>query len=447
MKLSKSNREVLLCGIIVLLSVYRFSYFGFKYIPYLDDYVQYSFYPSLPDVWENVYAGGAGVLFSRPLAGILDLFLWSKMYSVAGLAVAILSLMHGFSAIFFYKGIRLCGIEVGLLFLAFYTFMPINCEGTYWLSAASRIVPSMLLVSLTLFFGAKRRTLPFAICTFLSMWFYEQTAVLSFAVATVVCIIKREYLKIGIPLISFAALVAFYLSVGELGDNAHRMGISNMGEILKNLKNTILGSGESFTTVQTKIMLRGFVRGFRLVAKDFSILWIGVLCVLIMCACVASEEDRARLTRNRWILGAAFLMLPLLPFLVSNGSFFNLRNAVPCALGAALLFEGAVSFLLGRFSRLVAGVLIFVFIVSNVSEVADYTFVAKRDYETAVKISEQVTASTNIISVKLSSPVYYPQNAPYGDHIMSMTGSDWGVTGIVRTLSKNPKLEVIQRQK
>ena len=445
MKLSKSNREVLLCGIIVLLSVYRFSYFGFRYIPYLDDYVQYSFYPSLSDAWKNVYAGGTGVLFSRPLAGLLDLFLWSKMYSAAGLAVAILALMHGTSAIFFYKGIRHCGIEAGLLFLAFYTFMPINCEGTYWLSAASRIVPSMLLVSLSLFFGAKGRTLPFAVFTFLSMWFYEQTAVLSFGVATAVCIIKREYLKIGVPLISFAALVVFYLSVGGLGDNAHRMGISDIGEVLKNFKNTILGFVEAFTKVQSKIMFKGFARGFKLIAKDFSLIWIGVLCVLIMCACTTSEENRERLTRNRWVLGVVFLFLPLLPFLVSNGSFFNLRNAVPCALGAALLFEGAVSFLSGRLSRLIAGVLMFVFIVSNVSEVSDYTFVAKRDYETAVKISEQVSASTNVISVKLSSPVYYPQNAPYGDHIMSMTGSDWGVTGIVRTLSKNPKLQVIQR--
>ncbi len=445
MKLSKSNREVLLCGIIVLLSVYRFSYFGFRYIPYLDDYVQYSFYPSLPYAWKNVYAGGTGVLFSRPLAGLFDLFLWSKMYSTAGLAVAILGLMHGVSAIFFYKGIRLCGIQVGILFLVFYTFMPINCEGTYWLSAASRIVPSMLLVSGTLFWGAKRRTLPFAICAFLSMWFYEQTAVLSLAVATTVCIIKREYLKIGIPLISFAALIVFYLSVGELGDNAHRMGVSNLGEVIKNLKNTVFGFGEAFTTVQIKIIFKGFARGFKLIAKDFSLLWIGVLCVIIMCACKVAEDKPPKLSQRRWILGAAFLMMPLLPFLVSNDSFFNLRNAAPCALGAALLFEGAVSFLSGRLSRLIAGVLMFVFIVSNVSEVSDYTFVAKRDYETAVKISNQVTALTSVISVKLSSPVYYPQNAPYGDHIMSMTGSDWGVTGIVRTLSKNPKLEVIQR--
>ena len=59
-----------------------------------------------------------------------------------------------------------------------------------------------------------------------------------------------------------------------------------------------------------------------------------------------------------------------------------------------------------------------------------------------IKISEEVTPDMKSISVNISSPIYYPQNAPYQDHIMSMTGSDWGVTGIVRTISKNPKILV-----
>ena len=48
----------------------------------------------------------------------------------------------------------------------------------------------------------------------------------------------------------------------------------------------------------------------------------------------------------------------------------------------------------------------------------------------------------NEITIKISSPIYLPQNAVYHDHIKSMVGSDWGVTGIVRTISGNRNLKI-----
>ena len=80
MEAIKAKDEKYLYVLIVILSVYRFSYYGFIYTPYLDDYVQYSYYPSLPEHWQRVYVGGTGVLFSRPLAGILDLVLCGSFY-------------------------------------------------------------------------------------------------------------------------------------------------------------------------------------------------------------------------------------------------------------------------------------------------------------------------------------------------------------------------------
>ena len=73
MEISKKEYEYLLFAVMVALTLFRFSYLGLKYTPYLDDYIQYSYYPQLQNKWQRVYWGGAGVLFTRPLAGLFDM--------------------------------------------------------------------------------------------------------------------------------------------------------------------------------------------------------------------------------------------------------------------------------------------------------------------------------------------------------------------------------------
>ncbi len=443
MSLSKQNYERFLYGIIILLSVYRFSYFGFNYIPYLDDYVQYSFYPDLEDCWERVYTGGTGVLFTRPLAGILDFFLWSRFRDCLGVAVIILSVLHGISAIIFRKVLELCHIQTGLMFWVVYVFLPLNCEGTYWVSAATRIIPPMFLSAIAMLFAAQNRYGLFTLATFLSVWFYEQTAALSLVTAALVCVMKKDYKKIIIPLLAGLMLVVFYLSVGKMGDNSHRIRITDLAGLMKNLKNTSYSFFEIISDIQFKIIFKGFFRGITQVASDFALLWVLTLAMLAICACVLSgKRGNQSSCRCKLAVGVLLVITPLLPFVVLEGSFLNLRNIVPSSLGLALIVDFFASFLSEKWSNIISGVLIFVFVMAGVSEVGDYNFTAMRDYETAVKISEEVTPDTKSIRVNISSPVYYPQNAPYRDHIMSMTGSDWGVTGIVRTISKNTKILV-----
>lgn len=444
MNLSKSKREFLLFALLSTLAVYRFSYLGFHYTPYLDDYIQYYFYPSLKNHWQMIYAGGVGVLFTRPLAGLFDLFLWSCFQENPGIAVAIISFLHGISSVLFYKSANRCGVKVGLLFMVFYIFMPVNIEGTYWLSAASRIVFSMFLISLSLYFLTVKKTVLFVIFNFLSVWFYEQTAFLALCLAIAACIISNKPKKMIFPILSFAALLAFYMKFGGAGDNAHRMELATFPQLWENFLNTITAFFKVLGPVQLKITTIGFTRGFRQLAADFSLLWLGVLVVLIMGVLHFSQsiDIPQRLNRKNIVLGVALTAIPLLPFAVVRGSFFNLRNIAPCILGISLISDSLLSVLAKRFSHILAAVLIFVFSISATSEVCDYQYTAGRDFDLAKRIAREVKADTVSVSVRINSPKYYPQNAPHGDHIMSMTGSDWGLTGIVRTISGNNKVVV-----
>lgn len=445
---SGSNRETIMMFLVVLLAAFRFSYFGFKYIPYLDDYIQYSFYPSYPNPWQNILTGGAGVLFTRPLAGLMDFFVWSRFYDNLGVVVFIISVLYGFSGVFFYKVFKKCGIMVGPVFFAVFLFLPANSEGTYWISASTRIVVSMFLISAALFAAANGRTAIFLLLNFLSMWFYEQTAILAFFAAVLVGLQKKSPQILVAAVTSLIVVAVFYTRFGGMGDNAHRLGLPGINDIPKNVLQTTRAFLSVLGKVSFKISTKGFARGFSIIARDFSILWIAALalqCIGFLNLSQGSVSSTGK-TKKHLFIGAVLSLAPLIPFFITQGVGFNLRNIVPCLLGLGLLADSLAQFLFKRYTALVAAALIFCFSVSAVSEVRDYNFTANRDREIATKIAQQVLPDTKSVGVRMTTPKYYEQNAPYKDHIMSMTGSDWGITGVVRTVSKNRKVVVEIKQ-
>ncbi len=441
MELSKKQYENLLFMVVVVLAVFRFSYLGLKYIPYLDDYVQYSYYPNLQDNWQRVYWGGAGVLFTRPLAGIFDFFVWSRFWENPGLAVGIISIMHGISAVFFYKAFNMCGLNVGVLFLVLYVLMPVNVEATYWLSASSRIVVSMFFISLAMYFGARNKILFFSVFGFLSVWFYEQTAVLGFTLSIWICVRQKKWHMVLIPAIWAVAVGIFYLKFAMQGDNAHR--IASAG-VLHSLKGTLSKFAYVVGPVQFKLLTKGFLRGFNQIAANFSLLWLGLLTVLAMLVFSLSQKIKIdkKLSKLDVLWSAMFIIIPLVPFFLIGGNGFNLRNIAPCILGLAVFSDRAASKLFQKYTCVFAAILVFWFTIPMVSEVLDYHYTALCDFNIATKVANQVTYDTKRVKAKIKSPSYHPQNAPFGDHIMSMTGSDWGLTGIVRTISGNERVVV-----
>ncbi len=447
MEISRRQSEGLFFALTVALAVFRFSYFGLSYTPYLDDYIQYSYYPQLQSYWQRVYVGGAGVLCTRPLAGLFDLIIWSRFWNNLGLAVGIISIMHGLSAVLMYKALNLCGLMVDVLFVVLYIFMPINCEATYWLSASSRIVVSMFFVSLSAYFGAKKSLIWFFLFNFVSMWFYEQTAVLGFVLSVWVCIAQKKRGWIVIPIISALALIIFYLRFGVLGDNAHRLVMTDLKGLWGTVTQTLYNFLKIMTAIQLKVLTKGFARGFARLAGDLSLMWLGGLTVLVILFFKLSQMlgGHKRKCHREVGLGVVLMLAPILPFFVLYGSAFNLRNAAPCVLGLAIILDRVMSEIPRRYVCALSAVLVFWFSIVSVSEVGDYRLTAKRDLELATQLAQKVDSDTTVIEVNAKVPKYYPQNAPFGDHIMSMTGSDWGMTGIVRAISGNGRVVVIKK--
>ncbi len=117
----------------------RMGCFGFKYYPQLDDYIQYGRYPYAEKPFSQIFIK-IGLYAARPLAGLGDIYLWGRLWRNMGFAFFIITLLHILSAYIFVVTSDKLNKPVGVIFIVFYLLCPVNIEGSYWISASSRIV-------------------------------------------------------------------------------------------------------------------------------------------------------------------------------------------------------------------------------------------------------------------------------------------------------------------
>ena len=142
------------------------------------------------------------------------------------------------------------------------------------------------------------------------------------------------------------------------------------------------------------------------------------------------------------MFGASLAAAAALPFFLTAGNLPNVRSAVPIMVGTALVLDSFLPCLLRSAVPLLVSVCLFAFTAASVSEVCDYERTAQADLHLARSIAAQLPPDSDSFEFTPTTPEYYPQNAPLRDHIVSMTGTDWGVTGIVRTVSGRRTLTI-----
>ena len=436
-----------------VLGLFRFSYLGYRYTFYLDDFVQYMLYPSYDEPWQNILAGGAGTLFTRPFAALSDFFVWSKFSDCPGVAVFLITAMYTASALMFFDFFRRSGLAVSPAFLVFYTFMPINTEGTYWLSASSRIAVSLFFTALACRLAAdEKKTVRFAVCSAASMCFYEQTAVLALVMTVGICIMMRRPRRVCIPILNMIFLAAFYLILGRMGNNRDRL-VFSFWNIPRNF---FAEAGEfirMFGDYGARLTLRGAYRGAQMIFREKTYFYLAA--ILAAAAAVAAvmrgaAKERGNI-RFKIAVGAVLTAVPIAPFLLSDNIWINFRNAVPMMVGAALLFDAAVSCLPRNIAAAVVCSCTVLFLAAAVSEICDYDAAAKRDRMLAEKIAEE-TASIGeyenaTVCYTYDAPFYLTQNLPMRDHIISARGTEWGISGAVRAVSGRKKIVAVPKNR
>ena len=461
--MSARQRDWAAGGVIFLLLAVRACAFGVRYWPQLDDYIQYHNYAAgftFPELVEAV-----GILASRPLAGIADYFVWSPLFDHMIVGVVIISALYAASAVMM-KGLLSRYVAVGPLFLVVMALLPLGVEGTYWMSASTRVVVGLLCACLAgwsfawwLDRGGWYRGVLFAAVVLLPFGFYEQSAVLAMTVVLGMGILefRRHRGRALLALWSLPAALLYLklttlLAVDGLYGSRTRLMLPVSSYYWDTFLPDILGQiGTVFSQGTFYTLVKGFVRGMRMVLSGELLIWFGaaaLLCLLYGWLMWRGGEERTgvRGTPLALLTGLLLAVAPVTPFLILENPWFSLRGAVTAFAGIALICDRVFVLLTALIPRrrearaVLVGLSALVFCVAGASEIGDYRDTWQNDQTAARAVLQTMeqdfpgeSGQDVQVGVLGMEPSRLPnQNFYWHEHIHGCTESAWAFSGLLK---------------
>lgn len=448
---------------LFLLLMARACAAGPEYWFQLDDYIQLWNYPKNESFWNLNQT--VGLLASRPLAGAADYFFWGRMVGFMMVGVALICAMYALSAVLLQRIVRRY-FPSSPIFLVVMALLPLGVEGTYWMSAATRVVVGMFCAALAgtafawwLDKGGWRRGTVYALLQLLPFGFYEQAAIFSVALVMGMAILewagrrqdrRRGLLALwGIPAMGLYLLLTHLLSgSGVYGSRtALRSPFESfywtdfLPDVLRQLYSAFAKGG--FYT-----LAKGFLRGMRMIFSGELLVWalaLVLLCGLFLWLALrfGGGEERGRHgPMPAFVCGLLLAAAPVSLFFVLETAWFSLRNTVSSFPGIALMADAVIlglwNFLPGRRrgpAALAAGMAL-VFCVAGASEVWDYRETYEHDQRTAHLILDTVSPEEGRVGILGLEPSgLSDQNFYWHEHIHGCTESSWALAGLMTAVS------------
>ena len=453
---STGTRRPLACAVLFILALLlRASFGGIGYEPILDDTVQYILYPTSVDY--GALIAREGMFSSRPLAALMDLLVVGQMGNLF-FAVILMAVMHGISCVLFQR-ILSRFFSVGPVFAVIYTLLPLGCEGTYWLSAATRVVSGLFFTAcaatvLCRFIEAGKwwRVPLYFLLELLSFGFYEQILVLSFALSGLIFLHHFREKRAALAWLAFLCagiyfgFTAYFRADSPLADRMELLYPNTPYYFNVFLPDLARQIGMSFLSAGVRTTFVGFWRGlvscftgswlYGIAAAGLAV-WYGILNWPRHRRAVVSVEGWARAL---W-WGVLLFIAPITPFFVIARPYFSLRSTVPSFVGAAILIDLLFRALIRRRRAMaaVSGAMVFVCLLGCASEIGDYKATAKADRVLAEAVMEresELYGRVGILNVK-EFPVM-GQNYPYHEHVASVAAADWTLSAKLAAMKGTP---------
>jgi hypothetical protein len=470
-------------ALLVLLSAARFTASGFAYYPQLDDYIQYYKYTALCSPAEAVIK--YGMLAARPLSNAADVFVWANFWGCLFAAVLIISLLYAASAIMFRQVFTRLFPAVfdgagGTAFVLLYLLLPLNIEGTYWLSASTRVVCGLFWTALSALLFIRwledtrlRYAVAFAITQLLAMASYEQALMLTVALTVLIAFVfwGRSRLDTILALLTLSnglfywGFILLFRGKSALYANAYGavspftayFWTDHLPHVIKQFAAAFVGGG-------ALTIIRGAVRGAELIFSDgriaFALLTLvcaGLTFAYMFAGRSALDEPQKQAANApvRLLLPlAAGIMLaaaPLVPHVVKANPWFSLRGTVCSLPGISLCAQAVFTYAshlirerlgakqaLRHISAAAGALFVAVCFVATASELDDYRLTYYHDNAVMSAISEAIpleSAAGRIALVGVEPNYLAEQNFYYHEHIHGVTESDWALSGALYAYS------------
>ncbi|OQB14587.1 MAG: hypothetical protein BWY15_01099 [Firmicutes bacterium ADurb.Bin193] len=400
--------------VIFAITLVKMGFFGFRYYPLLDDYIQYGIYPFVQSPMKDIYLR-IGLYSARPLAGLADIYIWGRFWGQMGVVFFVITALHAFSAWFFIKVFEKANFSLGPFFACVYLLCPVGFEGSYWISASSRIITGLFLVSLSFYYLTQKKPLHFFLLQFAAMLLYEQIAVFAF-VLSFVFILRLKARRFLAPLIfNISFLFVYYLIFSRSGSYGFRV-------LLVPFNPAAAAQVLSIWTAWS-LYSKGFLRGAMIIG-------LYLIPVFLASLLYSLQKQSGSFCPKQLFVGIILFIAPYVPFFILTGTGVSFRASLIPLVGVAIAADTLFK-LIRRGRKTVLFAFCLVFLIIGVSELNDY----RENYLTDSKIIPYVAHrlvpdKTN--AVLGAKKTHIDQNAPIEEHILSVTSSDWALTGAVR---------------
>ncbi len=436
-------------------------FFGFRYYPILDDYIQFGCYPLYSDV--SYVFTTIGTVSTRPLASLLDPLFWGRFYNFPAFSLCLITALHLCSAFFICRTAQLYNFSLSPLFFIVYLFWPLGMEGRFWLSASTRIVVGLFFACLSLWllslFLQKNfsylRLIFFSLVQLISLCFYESVAVFSIFCSFLLLYFElrknRSKKLLLVPImtgLNLAFILFYYVYFRKLGLLVSRVNGFSITGLFPNILKLFPQILEIFSAASvTKSSFSGIKI---LVSNGFK----GVIFLLLIILLshrfsmqVAFEKKHSK--RENFCLFRCGLMLffmPFLPYAMAETVWLTNRSFFASIPGFALILLGFLQlFHKKHLQKLTVFILSFLFLTANIYEYNTYLLAGKLDdyilNEIVYQIDENVLLGEKKLQVVMPERIHLPQHAYYKDHVASVFDSDWALTGALRAKTKTLSLK------
>jgi hypothetical protein len=453
-----NKRTLLLLLVIFGLIFIRYCYYGFEYFYQLDDYIQYHNYDArLSNPFAQIMS--MGMLAARPLAGCADLLVWTHFFPVMILGVLLISAMYAASAVLLQR-VWSRHFGTGHLFLAVYSLLPLGFEGTYWMSAATRIVTGLFFAAAALYMfeqwcekGKKRALVFFGLLQLISYGFYEQVLVFS---ATSILLSafyhdRTQRRRSAWALLSFGNAAAYLLFVHSFPNSPlykNRMKLllpTNADYWSMHFPSVLDQVKKAFFEGGYYTLAKGFKRGAALLFSDVNVLYIVGVLALSAALFFLTKHSPPQKKRSAvgFVAGLILALAPVLPFFFFENSWFSLRGTVTSFCGIALMADALFVMVISKAKdgRLItactAAVLAIIFCTASISELYDYRQTTANDRNVEALLADALREDGNLdknlnVGILNLKPTYLTdQNYNYHEHIQGVTSSYWALYGVL----------------
>ncbi len=435
--------------LITLACLLRTCAAGFSYLPILDDSIQLVSFPSSQNYAALIEQ--EGLLASRPLAGLSDLY-FTGQFDNLFIPALLFSALFGIAGVLFYH-LFYRYFHTGHAFTVFFALLPLGVEGTYWLAASTRIVPGLLFTALAALVlddfitrGGFWRVILFAPLSLLSFCFYEQILALSLTLSALQFLAyvrhNKRALAASVALLMAAVYFVFttqFASEGTLGSRMELAFPTTLSYYTKVFLPDITRQiGAAFFKGGSLTLFRGFVRGILGSASLGGVLYLllaaaaGIALFILIRPASKTAVTPLRPVAYPLVWGVLLALAPISPYFVIANPWFSLRACVPAFVGAGLIIDLACRAIFRR-ERIYSGfcaVMCTVCLIAGASEVRDYQANARLDQTVAEKILSHRNEMEGRVGILCLEEFALPeQNYAYHEHIASAGASEWSLYG------------------